>query len=303
MKLWNFIAGASDRMAEAKYIAVIGDVVGSRRAPDRAGLQDRLGAGLRDVNAGFESQVAAAFVLTVGDEFQGLLGSTMQLDKVLATLRAHAFPAELRLGLGMGELDTALRAQALGMDGPCFHRAREAVERAAARKTPIEVEAGDPSSAMEIYAVLSGHQRSRWTRRQREVVDLSMSGMEGQEIAAYLSVSPSAVSQHLTAAGAAAFRRATAVWLRETTRLLEDCWRTHEYLSDRIARSAADRIWIAFPNRSDRAVDRPLAAVSHSGAIADLDSGVAGHESQPGDSCVARRWLCYRRGFGRMAAA
>lgn len=208
-------------MAEAVYIAVIGDVIGSRRAPDRAGLQDRLGAGLRDVNAGFASEVAAEFVLTVGDEFQGLLGSTSQLDKILATLRAHAFPAELRLGLGIGILDTPLRQQALGMDGPCFHRAREAVERAESRGTPIEVEAGMPSAAMDIYAVLTGHQRSRWTRRQREVVDLSMSGMEGQEIAAYLSVSPSAVSQHLTAAGATAFRQATALWLSEAHQLME----------------------------------------------------------------------------------
>jgi DNA-binding transcriptional ArsR family regulator len=208
-------------MSDARYIAVIGDVVGSRRAPDRAGLQDRLGAGLRDVNAGFAGEVAAEFVLTVGDEFQGLLGSALQLDKILATLRAHAFPAELRLGLGIGNLDTPLRPQALGMDGPCFHRAREAVERAAEHGTPIEVETGAQSAAMEIYALLMGHQRSRWTQRQREVVDLSTSGMEGQEIAAYLSISPSAVSQHLTAAGAAAFRQASAVWLNETIRLWE----------------------------------------------------------------------------------
>jgi len=196
----------------SSYIAVIGDVVGSRSAADRSELQDRLGGGLRDVNAAFDDTIAAEFVLTVGDEFQGLLSAAGALDLILATLRTHAFAAELRFGIGVGPLETALRSQAIGMDGRCFHNARQAIERAAERRTPVEVQAEGPEAPFEIYSLLYGVIRSRWTTRQREVVDLSASGLEGREVAAYLSITPSAVSQHLKAAGAKELRAATVEW-------------------------------------------------------------------------------------------
>lgn len=208
-------------MTKANYLAVIGDVVGSRHAPDRSGLQKRLQGGLRDANAAFAGQVAADFVLTVGDEFQGLLTGAAELDKLIATLRSHAFPSELRIGLGIGPLDTQLQPQALGMDGPCFHRAREAIERAEARRTPIEVEAGRPTPAFEIYALMAGSMRGRWTKRQRQVADLADSGLEGQEVAAHLNVTPSAVSQHLRAAGTRYLRPATELWLAAIQQALD----------------------------------------------------------------------------------
>ena len=202
------------------YIAVIGDVVGSRSTSDRSDLQDRLGGGLRDVNTAFGDHVAAEFVLTVGDEFQGLLSAAGSIDLILATLRMHAFPAELRFGVGIGELETTLRSQAIGMDGSCFHNAREAIERAAERRTPVEVQADGPNAPFEIYSLLYGVIRSRWTTRQREVVDLSASGLEGREVAEYLSITPSAVSQHLRAAGAKELRTATKEWRAQIERSL-----------------------------------------------------------------------------------
>ena len=199
-------------MKHNNYIAVIGDVVGSRSAGNRSGLQERLGGGLRDVNTAFEDEIAAEFVLTVGDEFQGLLSSARTLDLILATLRTHAFPAELRFGVGVGPLETALRSQAIGMDGRCFHNARQAIERATQRRTPVEVQTEGEPAPYEIYSLLYGVIRSRWTRRQREVVDLSASGLEGREVAEYLSITPSAVSQHLRAAGAKPQKAATVEW-------------------------------------------------------------------------------------------
>ncbi len=202
-------------MKQKNYIAIIGDVVGSRSAEDRSDLQDRLGGGLRDVNGAFSGSIAAEFVLTVGDEFQGLLSAASTLDLILATLRMHAFPAELRFGVGVGPLETALRSQAIGMDGRCFHNARQAIERAAERRTPVEVQADGQTASFEIYSLLYGVIRSRWTRRQREVADLSGSGLEGREVAEYLSITPSAVSQHLRAAGAKKLRAATVEWRQQ----------------------------------------------------------------------------------------
>jgi DNA-binding CsgD family transcriptional regulator len=203
------------------YLAIIGDVVRSRQAADRASLQARLMAALERLNADRRAAVAAHFVLTVGDEFQGLLASPERLVEILATLRSAAHPEELRFGLGIGGLSTPLRADAIGMDGPCFHRARAAIELAEARGTTIEVDRGSPAPAFGLYAILYAALRSGWTERQRQVLDLALAGNVGKAIAARLEITPSAVSQHLTAANHDAVAAATALWLDQIAASME----------------------------------------------------------------------------------
>ena len=203
------------------YLAVIGDVVQSRATDDRQRLQDRLSQGLDRVNEQHSGILAARFVLTLGDEFQGLLSSSEPLIQLLGQLRAAAHPAELRFGLGIGALHTELRPEALGMDGPCFHRARSAIERARERSTPLEAETPESRPVLEVYSLLYGELRGRWTTRQRQVHDLSMSGLDGRTIAETLDISPSAVSQHLRATGRSAVEAATERWHRALTRSLD----------------------------------------------------------------------------------
>jgi DNA-binding CsgD family transcriptional regulator len=203
------------------YLAIIGDVVRSRQAADRASLQARLMAALERLNADRRAAVAAHFVLTVGDEFQGLLASPERLVEILATLRSAAHPEELRFGLGIGGLSTPLRADAIGMDGPCFHRARAAIELAEARGTTIEVDRGSPAPAFGLYAILYAALRSGWTERQRQVLDLALAGNVGKAIAARLEITPSAVSQHLAAANHDAVAAATALWLDQIAASME----------------------------------------------------------------------------------
>lgn len=199
-------------MPQTIYLALIGDVVGSRQVADRAGLQQRIEAAIRDVNGRYQDRIAASFVLTVGDEFQGLLTTAGGLARIMATLRVAAFPASLRYGIGVGTLTTPLQPQAIGMDGPCFHRARAAIEQAEQAATRVEVEAPSGGAAFMIYATLSSAVRRQWTDRQRQVHELAMSGETGKSIAARLGVSPSAVSQHLKAANHDAVEAASRVW-------------------------------------------------------------------------------------------
>ena len=77
------------------YIAVVGDVVASRQAPERGELQSRLQQALEQVNERFSGVVASRFVLTLGDEFQGLLLSPDELQHILGLLWASAHPQEL----------------------------------------------------------------------------------------------------------------------------------------------------------------------------------------------------------------
>lgn len=199
-------------MAKGIYLAVIADIVRSKTITNRGPFQRRLARAITSINKSFTRTIAARFVLTVGDEFQGLLASADQIVAILASLRSAVHPVELRFGIGVGQISTPLRPEALGMDGPCFHFARAALQRAASRGTPVEVEAGKLQEPFTIYALLYGALRGLWTERQREVIDLAMSGLEGKKIASRLSISPPAVTQHLGAARWKGIEEATRTW-------------------------------------------------------------------------------------------
>jgi len=201
-------------VAEEIYLAVIADVVRSRTIIDRGAFQKQLARAIASINKSYARTIASKFVLTVGDEFQGLLTNADQIVEILASFRSAIHPVELRVGIGVGRISTPLRPEALGMDGACFHHARAALERAASRETPVEVEAGTLRELFSIYAVLYGALRGLWTERQRQVIDLAMSGLEGKAIASRLSISPPAVTQHLNAARWNAMEEATRDWQR-----------------------------------------------------------------------------------------
>ena len=111
------------------YIAVIADVVGSRGLdPDsRSLLQEELQEFLLTVNEGYADSIAAAFVITTGDEFQGLLKDASMVPDLLWAAKTQVKRTGIRFGIGYGTLHTALLAEAVGMDGPAFHNAREAI--------------------------------------------------------------------------------------------------------------------------------------------------------------------------------
>lgn len=113
--------------ASAAVAAVIGDVVGSRRAPDRRALHRHLTGAL----------AGAGFAFTVGDEFQGThptIGAA--IDAALRVRLAVAPEIDIRFGIGWGPvavLDTSTGIQ----DGPGWWAARAAIEwTATAQRQP-----------------------------------------------------------------------------------------------------------------------------------------------------------------------
>src|ERR1700675_1633048 len=84
---------------EASRATVIGDVVGSRQAADRARLHHRITAALRDVAATALDPPA----FTVGDEFQGSYHTVGDaIDAALRVRLATAPGVELRVGVCWG---------------------------------------------------------------------------------------------------------------------------------------------------------------------------------------------------------
>ncbi len=127
--------------ADATPLAVvIGDVVSSRAAADRADLHERLDDALASSNR--DVRPATPWRITVGDEFQGgfaSVGAALHAVLLLRTALAGApaadggsdregpGPVDVRFGVGWGPVAT-LAEEPRVEDGPGWWAAREAVE-------------------------------------------------------------------------------------------------------------------------------------------------------------------------------
>lgn len=186
------------------YIAVKLDMVKSRRVSDRAQLQQRLFEIVEEINIRHATVVKAKFVITHGDEVQGLLHNDYgELVSILEYFYDRLVPHTLRVGVGLGALHTRLQPTAIGMDGPAWHRADEAIDQAARSRKFVRF-SGFGRLNDDAYSSLGNlllWQRHRWTDAQRQVIEHLENGVARKQIAATLNITPAAVSNRLNAAG------------------------------------------------------------------------------------------------------
>ncbi len=155
------------------YYALIGDAVASRRlpAPARARLQQELRAALADVNRRWRPALTARFAITLGDEFQGLLARPDAVWDIVHHLRARLPDTDWVIACGRGALATPPpppppRATAPELDGPCFHEARTALERAKDERLVLAF-GGFAEPRLAALASYYSALYWSWTRRQR----------------------------------------------------------------------------------------------------------------------------------------
>ena len=111
------------------FVAVIGDMKDSRHLENRKEVQVRLQGILDRLNEKYKDEIVSRFLITLGDEFQGLLSSGKYILDMVNEIRMEMYPVRLRFGIGFGQITTDIRTEmALGADGPGYYRAREAVE-------------------------------------------------------------------------------------------------------------------------------------------------------------------------------
>ncbi len=181
------------------YIAVIADIVASRSLPQRAVWQRKLEEYLGELNSAYKENIASKFIVTLGDEFQGLLHAPDILPDIWRTIDVAAFPFYLRLSIGCGTLETALKPRAVGMDGPAFHRARQGLDVLKSTGGLLHFATGDQSDdlALNSIAMLRDAIRAGWTKRQRDIYRLYRNAPSQRDLAENIHVSPSAVSRML----------------------------------------------------------------------------------------------------------
>ena len=199
------------------HVAVIGDMVASRALPrsGRSRAQEEFTALVDMLNQLYREHLRAKFVITLGDEFQGLLRTPSIIPGLVWTLERRFTARVLRLGFGYGEIHTSIKEYAINVDGPALHSARAAIESAKRRKLQGGVFTGfgptlDP--ALNGFARVLYYQRARWPAQQREVVERLNEGRKGIDVAQELGITKQAVSRYASLAGWEAYVEAEKGW-------------------------------------------------------------------------------------------
>lgn len=202
------------------YFALTGDIVASRELDDRAAVQRNLRDALHDLNTELGDAVAIPFEIIAGDAVQGLLREPAAAAAVVIGIADALHPVAIMWGLGRGPLATDLADEISLADGPCLHRAREALEAAVADDRWLAAAGFAPPHDEVLTALfrMMWAVRSGWTETQARYVR-GVRDRNQTQVAELSGVSKQAVSKVLDAARFAAVReaedaaRALLAWL------------------------------------------------------------------------------------------
>jgi hypothetical protein len=190
------------KKGEPRYVALIGDIAGSRSLPNRAEIQDQLRELFLALNRDLpEGHLAAPLAFSAGDQFQALLHRPESAMEIIRWLADEMHPIRFHHGLGYGPLTTSLRSEVGFLDGPCFHSAREALERGTGQDRWVSSSGFGEDVVRQIDAIfrLMDAIRSGWTEKQNRYARHART-LPQKEVATLLEVSPSVVSESLKAA-------------------------------------------------------------------------------------------------------
>ena len=208
------------------YLALIADVIDSKMVQERLDLQKQVGKTLQKMNELFGDYLASRFTLTLGDEFQALLEVDAPVFQIIDTLRSELTPTQLRFGIGLGEIVTAIDPlQSVGADGPAYWNARAAINFVHQKNdygnTQIYFSSGKENQDYFVNALIASGEaiRSGWRESQEEILlnllkrSVYSETFSQQDLAQSLAINPSALSKRLKSSSVRVYLRGRAAAL------------------------------------------------------------------------------------------
>lgn len=208
------------------YLALIADVIDSKMVQARFNLQKQLEETLQKMNGLFADYLASRFTLTLGDEFQALLEVDAPVFQIIDTLRLELNPTQLRFGIGLGEIVTAIDPlQSVGADGPAYWNARAAINLVHQKNdygnTQIYFSSGKENQDFFVNALIASGEaiRSSWRDSQEEILlnllkrSVYSESFSQQDLAQSLAINPSALSKRLKSSSIRVYLRGRAAAL------------------------------------------------------------------------------------------
>lgn len=208
------------------YLALIADVIDSKMVQERLDLQKQVEKTLQKMNELFGDYLASRFTLTLGDEFQALLKVDAPVFQIIDTLRLELTPTQLRFGIGLGEIVTAIDPlQSVGADGPAYWNARAAINFVHQKNdygnTQIYFSSGKENQDFFVNALIASGEaiRSGWRDSQEEILlnllkrSVYSESFSQQDLAQSLAINPSALSKRLKSSSVRVYLRGRAAAL------------------------------------------------------------------------------------------
>lgn len=205
------------------YLALIADVIDSKMVQERLYLQKQVEKTLQKMNELFGDYLASRFTLTLGDEFQALLKVDAPVFQIIDTLRSELTPTQLRFGIGLGEIVTAIDPlQSVGADGPAYWNARAAINFVHQKNdygnTQIYFSSGKENQDFFVNALIASGEaiRSGWRDSQEEILlnllkrSVYSESFSQQDLAQSLAINPSALSKRLKSSSVRVYLRGRA---------------------------------------------------------------------------------------------
>lgn len=194
------------------FVAIIGDIISSKKIEKRNEVQTKLNHILKEINILYKDDIQGNFLITLGDEFQGLLKRPHNALKIIELIQIYMHPVKLRFGIGIGDIDTEFtRNDALGADGPAYHKARQMVEELKSSEKAQKSQYAyvklsldtDKNIEMLINSCLNGtsYISRLWTDKQKEVITELLKGKNIGTIAEEMELTPSSIYRRLNSSG------------------------------------------------------------------------------------------------------
>jgi hypothetical protein len=193
------------------YIAIIGDIIASKKISNRGEVQKELNTVLKAINLKYKGDIASNFTITLGDEFQGLLRNGANIMHILSDIERQMYPVKIRFGVGIGEITTDINREiSIGADGPGYYKARAAIQylkdnrkkkQAKSADIRLEIDGDNQAATIMLNTVLSLITviKEAWSDRQREIIFDMLEHQDNQsEAAKRLSIKQPTVQKTLS---------------------------------------------------------------------------------------------------------
>ena len=223
------MAARSDPLQPARepglaYVALMGDIIGSRRLPDAPGMADRFAVAVNQANLAFQSAIDSPLTITLGDEFQGIITGYRAAFEIANRLRLVLLRDGIgcRFCLGAARLTTALNPdRAWGMSGPGLAavRARLNTKNDLTAYQFVLPNAAAGTHLLEAVAMGLTLMEEGWTQGQREAVLSAQTGETAEAMAQRLKVTPRAIRKQLQGADNLRYQHLREAVLEELSRL------------------------------------------------------------------------------------
>lgn len=145
-----------------------GDIKASRKMKqmERYEWQLFLKSTFVQLNEQYVDLIEAPFMITKGDEFQGVIRHMVDVNKIICKIEQLIYPLQVRFGVGYGLIHKMGSKIPIEMDGPAFHRAAEALMTAKQKKRFVWFNTQSPAfdlAANTIYLLIFAI-KSKWSK-------------------------------------------------------------------------------------------------------------------------------------------